>query len=77
MKLREYLQEQKISQRELARRLSISYSYIYMIMSGTRRPSVDVAREIVKMTNNEVTLDELLPAKQHEKCPHCGKKMCK
>lgn len=44
----------------LARRLGVSPQHLSAIMSGKRRPSVDVARRISHATGGAVTVRELL-----------------
>jgi len=48
--LKEYLEDKKLSQRALARQLSISPSYLNALVAGTRRPSPELAAEIERIT---------------------------
>lgn len=67
MRLVDYLKEKNISKAEFARMLGVHKSHIYQITAGLRRPSVDLAREIIKLTQGRTKLDELLPPKEKKK----------
>lgn len=49
-----------IDKQKLADKCGVSLRHIDYILSGGRRPSPDLALKIEKVTNGEVTRDELL-----------------
>jgi len=51
----------------LAEKLGTSYGYLKHIKSFRRRPSVDLAKRIVDVTNGLITLDDLLFSPEYEK----------
>lgn len=63
MKLVEFLEKKQISKAKFAELLGVHESFIHKICKGTRRPGVELAREIIKHTKGKITLDELLPPK--------------
>lgn len=67
MKLVEYLEKKKISKAQFAQMLGVNDSFIYKICAGTRRPGVELAREIIKLTKGKIKLDELLPPREKKK----------
>ena len=60
MRLKEYLTENGISQRDFSKRVNIHYMYLNMVLVNKRRPSPDLADRIEKATDGEVTVMELL-----------------
>ncbi len=67
MKLVEYLEKKKISKAQFAKKLGVTDSFMYKICAGSRRPSVELAREIIKVTQGKIKLDELLPPNEKKK----------
>ena len=75
MRLREFLDMQEMPVTAFARKLTVHPNHIFMIISGKRRPSIDLARIIERMTDKKVTVDDLIERKEPLCCPTCGKKM--
>jgi len=48
--LKEYLEHNGIAEKDFARKLGISIAYVSMLKSGRRRPGVDLARKIERLT---------------------------
>lgn len=78
MKLKEWLQREKIPVTQLARQLEVHSNTLYLILSGKRYPGYHLAKSIEEYTQREVTVDELVRKKEtFPKCPHCGRTMWK
>ncbi len=76
MKLREYLDKEHMSVSAFATLISVHKNFVFMILNGQRRPSIDVARHIQFVTKGEVTVDDVIPLKPIcEFCHACGKKL--
>jgi transcriptional regulator with XRE-family HTH domain len=48
--LKEYLEHRRIPDKEFAKKLGISIPYVSMLKRGQRRPGVDLARKIERIT---------------------------
>jgi transcriptional regulator with XRE-family HTH domain len=59
MKLKEYLQNQKIIYRSFAKDLKISVSYLKNILAGDRRPGLMLSLRIEELTNGQITSKQL------------------
>lgn len=59
MQLKEYLRQKKISVAEFARLIHVNYHQIYYIIRGGRA-KLDIAAKIIKHTNGDVTVYDLL-----------------
>lgn len=75
MKLRQYLDKEKITVAEFSRRCKIHPNHMFNIINGSRRPSLDLARRIQENSANKVQVDELVP--KAVCCPTCGRKCFK
>ena len=60
MNLVDYLLTSRVKRREFARDVGVSESYISLLISGKRRPSVSVALQIERITGGEVSAINLL-----------------
>lgn len=58
--MKDYLFKKNLSVKQLAGDLDISTSYLYQIIRGERKPSIDLAQKIEDYTQGEVTLGILL-----------------
>jgi transcriptional regulator with XRE-family HTH domain len=78
MRLRQYLKKENMTVTEFAKRLNVHKNHIFMIINGSRRPSIHLAREIETLTDKYVTIDDLIEkrAPKEVKCPNCGEKIC-
>ena len=75
MILKEYVEKENVNVCEMARKLEIHHSYLFMIITGKRHPSIHLARRIEDMTEGNVKVDELILRKlPPERCSECGKK---
>ena len=55
MELKKYLESNYISKRGFAKKLGVTESTLYNIISGRAYPAEKVAQKIVELTNGEVT----------------------
>ena len=60
MRLGTYLRERRMTQREFAVRIGVSRSYLSMLISGAKVPSLKTATKIEKETGGEVTATAML-----------------
>lgn len=60
MKLDVYLKIKNIRNSQFAKNIGISRNYIELIISGKRRPGVNLAAKIQDNTDGYVSVDELL-----------------
>ncbi|QVL57926.1 MAG: helix-turn-helix transcriptional regulator [Simkaniaceae bacterium] len=58
--MKDYLFRKNLSVKQLAGDLDISTSYLYQLIRGERKPSIELAQKIEDYTNGEVTLAALL-----------------
>jgi len=79
MKLKTWLLNNRIYQREFAYSLGIHWQHLNGVVNGSRHPSVKLAFKIEKLTNGEVSALELLKRKEesweelYDKCDADGK----
>lgn len=64
MRLTAYLQENKISDAEFARRVGVSHSLVHRWKSGEKRPSMETAARIRDATDGAVSADDFMPPPQ-------------
>ena len=60
MELREYLFKHRKTQTEMAKQLGVSTNHLSQIVRNERRPSIELAIKIEKLTEGEVTKEELI-----------------
>ena len=72
MKLKEYLEKNKIKQKDFARMLGMAYTHIHYIVNEKRYPPIELAKRISDFTNNEVEIEELFCGPRKKCCPTCG-----
>ena len=60
MVLRTYLFNLDLPVKKFAADLGISVSYLYQLLKNERRPSLELALRIEKLTQGNVSVDELL-----------------
>lgn len=60
MKLADWLRKTETSQSELARRCRCSPAAINMIVAGKRRPRGELCLAIIRATDNQVRLQDLV-----------------
>ena len=58
--MKDYLFRKNLSVKQLASDLRISPSYLYQLIRGERKPSLDLAQKIETLTEGEVTVGRLL-----------------
>lgn len=76
MKLKEYLEKEKISMAQLARHLECHVQSVRAYIHCKRVPSYEMAKEIQAFTQGEVSVDEIMESKPIKpKCPCCGRYM--
>lgn len=68
MDLREYLFHNRLTQKEMSKRLGISKKYMCDIVHGKHRPSMRLARDIEVETKGEIKAIDLV-------CPPMSKKI--
>lgn len=59
--LKEFINESRLSQREFARTIGIDPSYLSLLVSGQKRPSLTLAVKIERATAGKVTCLSWLP----------------
>jgi DNA-binding XRE family transcriptional regulator len=59
MNLKLYLEEKMIIKRKFAEKLGVTEATLHRIIAGTSFPSGKTAQRIVKLTNGEVTFEDL------------------
>ena len=59
MDLKDYIEEKCITKAKFARKIGINYTALHRILSKECYPSVSTAQRIVKLTNGEVTFEDL------------------
>ncbi|WP_190305653.1 helix-turn-helix domain-containing protein [Roseicitreum antarcticum] len=60
MTLAEYLKAKELTQREFARAVEVSASYMNEIVQGAKTPSMSVAAKIEALTDGEVRMASLI-----------------
>lgn len=75
MLLKDYIKEYGIVITHMAEKLDVHRNYLFMLISGKRRPSIHVARRIEDLTSGKVKVDDLIERTIPERCPCCGKKI--
>lgn len=55
--LSDFIRDAQMTRSQFAERVGISAPYLSQIMSGSRRPSIDVAFRIAEATRNSVPVD--------------------
>lgn len=58
--LKNYLQNNKITQRDFSKKLNVHFMTVHLICSGKRRPSPQLALRIEQETQGGIGHDELL-----------------
>lgn len=67
MRLKKYLEQEKISIRHFAKMLSISHVGVFNIVHGLTEPRIGLAYQIMNATKGSVLLWELLKLEDDEK----------
>lgn len=62
--MKEYLFKRNIPPKKFASDLSISVSYLYQLLRGERKPSLELAQKIEAYTDGEITALQLLGIEQ-------------
>lgn len=60
MQLPDYLKKHKLTHAQFAEKVNVSQPHIANILSGKRRPSIELAKRIEIVTKGSVILDDLL-----------------
>lgn len=64
--MKDYMFKKNLSVKQLAGDLDISTSYLYQLIRGERKPSIELAQKIEEYTGGEVTLGMLLGIEDDE-----------
>lgn len=74
MHLYEYMNSTGMTTRELSEKLGKAHSTTAKYRYNTLKPSLKVAKQIEKITDGKVTVDDLLGEVIiiRKKCPYCG-----
>ena len=59
MKLKDYLKREKLSQAEFSKKIKVSRPHVNQLVKGSRNPSFPLAKLIEKVTNGDVSLNDL------------------
>lgn len=62
--MKDFIFRKNLSVKQLASDLEISPSYLYQLIRGERKPSLDLAQKIEIITGGEVTVGRLLGFKE-------------
>ena len=60
MQLSDYLKKYSLTQTEFGKKVGVSQPHITGILSGKKRPSIELAKRIEIQTDKAVMLDDLL-----------------
>ena len=60
MRLKDWLKSNKMSMKLFAKKLNLSYPYIYKYIKGSRRISHDTAIKIEQITGGDISREEAL-----------------
>lgn len=60
MKLKEYLERKKLTERQLALSIGISQQHLNRLINRASNPSLPLAKKIQDVTKGKVTIEELL-----------------
>ena len=66
MKLKTYLKRRKLTAKAFAKQIGITRQAVHYYVTGQRTPQLGIAIDIVKATNGEVTLRDLLDGKAEQ-----------
>ena len=68
MRLKEYLKSRNFSVKEFATLVGVSCCAIHNYMSGKRTPRLEIAQKIKEVTNEKVSINDLLilPGEKNE-----------
>ncbi len=75
MKLKEYLEKEKISVNSFSKKLGVESASLWSFMKGTKRAGPKMAKKISEATNGIVSVEEIRPILEKCLCPTCGKIM--
>lgn len=64
LKVKLALSERQLTQSDVAKALKVSQAAISKVLSGDRRPSPDLARELVRVSGAAVEWHELIPPRK-------------
>jgi len=64
LEMKEYLFKRNIPPKKFASDLKISVSYLYQLLRGERKPSLELAQKIEVYTKGEITVLQLLGIEQ-------------
>ena len=67
--MKDYLFRKKLSPKQFAADLNISTSYLYQLMRGERKPSLELAQKIEDMTFGEVSVARLMGIEKRDESP--------
>lgn len=62
--MKDYIFRKNLSVKQLAATLEISTSYLYQLIRGERKPSLELAQKIEECTGGEITVGKLLGFKE-------------
>ena len=65
--MKDYLFRKNLTVKQFAADLDISPSYLYQLLRGERKPSLQLAHKIEKYTKGEITVKKLLDQALHKK----------
>ena len=78
MKLEAYLDQEKITLKDFARKVGCSLNYLWMVKKGDRKAGPHLAMCIVEASKGAIEMEDLRPVQKYERCQACGRvKPCK
>ena len=60
VKLEEYLRKNNIEKQQFAKMIGVSQSFFSLVINRKRDPSLQVIRRIIKVTNGQVNISDLV-----------------
>ena len=63
MKLKKYLKENGLSEKDFAEILGVTQAHINYLVHGKKNPSAPLTKRIEEVTNGEVTFNDLFSSK--------------
>lgn len=77
MDLKQYFLDKNLVIAHVAEKLGVHRNHLSAIVNKRYLPGKMLAKEIVRFTNGEVRLEDLLPEETKKVCPCCGRKLPK
>lgn len=67
MNLKDFLYKNKITHKDFAASIGISYSMLMKMMNGTKKPSYEVLMKIYRFTNKKVSIEDIVASRDRRR----------